>query len=148
MASLGNRSPALGEMVAVELRRRGRSRRWLARQIGVSPQTINEVVCGRRPGLTTLRKLSNFLGEPLPVLLQIAGLAPATDFVMPDGVLPAAGDWPTFKTLRIMHGLPLPTKRRLLRVIEVWLEDRSIDVGTPRRGKMQGRYVDGTSATV
>src|SRR5579872_4294816 len=101
MASVGNRSPALAELVAAELRRRGRSRRWLARQVGVSPQTINEVVCGRRPGLTTLRKLSNFLGEPLPVLLQIAGLAPETNFVIPEGVVPVSRDWPTLKTLRI-----------------------------------------------
>jgi len=40
----------LADMIQSELQRRGRSLRWLARQIGVSPQTANNLARGSGQG--------------------------------------------------------------------------------------------------
>ena len=122
----------LAEMVAAELARRGRSRRWLAQQLGVSPQCVNNIVNGERPAVQTLRKLSLLLHEPLGVLMQLAGIAPVAELTVHEGEVPLADDWPTLRMQRIMRALPHATRTRLLQVIELWVEDRALDVGTLR----------------
>ena len=124
MVRLRDENCPLAELVATELARRGRSRRWLARRLGVSPQCVNNIVNGERPAVQTLRKLSNFLHEPLGLLMQLAGIAPAEELAVYEGVVPVADDWPTLRMLRIMRGVSHATRARLLQVIELWLEDR------------------------
>ncbi|MDE3075290.1 MAG: helix-turn-helix transcriptional regulator [Chloroflexota bacterium] len=124
----------LADMIDAELHRRRRSRRWLAREIGVASQTINNVVNGSRPDVSTLCKLSQFLGEPMGLLMQLARLAPGIDLGPDQFVAPHANDWPTLQVLRLVGNLPYPSRKRLLQMIELWVEDRcSTKAAMPER---------------
>jgi lambda repressor-like predicted transcriptional regulator len=46
-------------MLAPELERSGRSRRSVALEIGLSPQTLNNLVKGRRPDFETLCRVGS-----------------------------------------------------------------------------------------
>ena len=117
-------SPAadLGELVSVRLREMGHSQRWLAREIGVSAQTINNLVRGSgRPDVVTLEKLSGFLDQRLPVLLRLVGLARDEDVVDDQIDRAVGGDWAMLEMLRLMRGLYPEEKKRLVRVARVHL---------------------------
>ena len=110
----------LAEIVSVELNRTGHSRRWLARKIGVSPQTINNLVNGLRPDLVTVWKLSQFLREPIGLLLNAASLATSME-ITDDRVVTVADDWPTTRTLRLLRALPHEDRMRVLRIVELFM---------------------------
>lgn len=113
----------LAEMLVSELSRRRCTQRSLALQIGVSPQTIANVLRGSRPDLSTVYKLSQVLDEPLGVLLQVAGLAPWIDLNRDRGIVPMVDDWPTLKVLQMMRSFPKTRKRRALQMLELLAED-------------------------
>jgi len=111
----------LAEIVSVELSRTGHSRRWLARKIGVSPQTVNNMVNGMRPDLVTVWKLSQFLREPIGLLLNAAGITPSID-TSDERVVTLADDWATVKAVSIMRSLSADHRRRILQLVELFVE--------------------------
>jgi len=99
------------------------TQRAVALQIGVSPQTIANILKGARPDFSTLQKLSQFLGEPVGLLAKIAGLAPSIDLETERLVSSLGDDWATLKMLNIMRRLPGDKRKRLLQAVELILED-------------------------
>ena len=116
-------SPAadLAELVSVRLHESGHSQRWLAREIGVSAQTISNLVRGGRPDVVTLEKLSPFLDQRLPVLLRLVGLARDEDVADDQIDRVVGGDWAMLEMLRLMRGLPPAEKKRLVQIARLHL---------------------------
>jgi transcriptional regulator with XRE-family HTH domain len=123
MAMAVSAAPSLAEMVASQLEKTGMTQRAVALQIGVSPQTIANILKGARPDFSTLQKLSQFLGEPVGLLAKIAGLAPSIDLETERLVSSLGDDWATLKMLNIMRRLPGDKRKRLLQAVELILED-------------------------
>lgn len=119
----------LAEMLQAELRRTRRTQRSVALEVGLSPQTIANMLRGTRPELPTLSKLSRFLQEPLAVLLQASGLAPWLDIEQEQVLEPMVDDWPTLQILRIVRRLSREQRKRILQLLQLWLDDRHD--GTP-----------------
>ena len=120
---------ALADMIQNELPRRGRSVRWLAHQIGVSPQTANNLGHGIRPHLTTLCKLSPFLEQPPSSLIRLTGLAPQDQFGPEEDCDCLTGDWPSSRVLGVMRQLPYEGRKRILRLVELFAEGQAEGFG-------------------
>ena len=111
----------LAELTSLRLQEMGQSRRWLAREIGVSPQTINNLVNGWRPDVVTLVKLSPFLGQRLPVLLRLVGLAHDEDIGEEEMDRVFGGDWAMLEMVRLIPGLQPAEKKRLVQITRLRL---------------------------
>jgi transcriptional regulator with XRE-family HTH domain len=111
----------LAALVADRLQEMDRSRRWLAERIGVSPQTINNLMHGGRPDVVTLSKLAVWLDRPLPALLRLVGLSQASD--VPEGELDwlAGEDWTLLEMVNLMRPLSLDQKTRLLKIAKLFV---------------------------
>ena len=111
----------LAALVADRLQDVNKSRRWLADHIGVSPQTINNLMHGGRPDVVTLSKLSAWLDRPLPVLLRLVGLSQTTE--APEGELDwlAGEDWTLVEMVNLMRPLSLEQKTRLLKIAKLFV---------------------------
>ena len=120
----------LAERLVGELQRTGRTQRQVALELGLSPQTIANVLHGMRPDMHTLYKLSRFLQEPYGVLLQISGIAPWLDLEQEQAVQQMVEDWPTLQILRLVRELPRERRQRLLQLIQLWLEDLTEEANT------------------
>lgn len=120
-------SMALADMVESRLREEGHSRRWLAREIGVAPQTINNLVNGMRPDMLTLEKLAKYLGKPLNVLLRLVGMMPTEHIAEEELERLVGDDWTVYEMLTLMRGLKPEDKKRLLQIAK-------LHVGTPEGG--------------
>ena len=114
---------SLSQILATRLEEAGMTQRAVALQIGVSPQTIANVLKGARPDVTTLHKLSQFLGEPIGLLMKMAGVAPSVDLEAEQLVSSLGDDWATLKMLSIMRRLPRERRKRVLQMIEIYAED-------------------------
>ena len=117
------RSASLAEMLAAQLEQTGLTQHAVAVRIGVSPQTIANILKGTRPDVRTLHKLSQFLGEPVGLLMKAAGLTPSIDLDEEQLVSTLGDDWATLKMLSIMRKLPKDRRRRLLQMAEIFTED-------------------------
>lgn len=106
-------------MVATRLRESGQSNRWLAKEIGVSAQTINNVVNGQRPDVATLEKLAQFLDQPLNVLLRLVGMVPAEHREEREIERLFGDDWAAFEMINLMRGLNAEEKQRLLQIAKL-----------------------------
>jgi transcriptional regulator with XRE-family HTH domain len=117
-------SPSLAEMLAAQLEKTGMTQRAVALQIGVSPQTIANILKGARPDVSTLHKLSQFLGEPVGLLMKLVGLTPSIDLDEEQLVSTLGDDWSTLKMLGIMRKLPKDRRKRLLQLAEIFVDDQ------------------------
>ena len=140
----------LAEMVQAELQRTGRTQRSVTLEVGLSPQTIANVIHGSRPDFMTLCRLSRFLQEPLAVLLQVSGLAPWLDIEQEQVLQPMVDDWPTLEIVRIVRRLTREQRKRILRLLQLWLDDQRGDaslsvIGGDRAMADEGPFVLGGS---
>lgn len=119
-----NNGPSLADMLAAQLEKTGMTQRAVALQIGVSPQTIANILKGARPDVTTLQKLSQFLGEPVGLLMKLVGLTPSIDLDEEQLVSTLGDDWATLKMLGMMRKLPKERRKRLLQLAEIFVEDQ------------------------
>jgi len=117
-------SISLAEMVAGQLKQTGRSQRWLAREMGVSPMTITNILRGGRPDVQTLEKLTGFLDRSLSVLLQVTGLTPAADPNEEELLKLLGDDWDTLELVNILRRLPKPERERVLQLVKVHLGEQ------------------------
>ncbi len=113
-------SMALAELVSERLRESGHTRKWLAQEIGVSPQTITNVLSGVRPDISTLEKLSKFLGEPMTKLLQLLGVLPTEHAEEEELVRILGDDWRVMEMVTLMQGMNPEEKQRLLEVARLF----------------------------
>ena len=112
-------SMALADMVSARLEETGQLRRWLAREIGVSPQTINNLLKGMRPDVATLEKLAKFLDQPLNLLLRLVGMVPAEHREEKEVERLFGDDWAVFEMINLMRGLNPEEKKRLLQIAKL-----------------------------
>jgi transcriptional regulator with XRE-family HTH domain len=112
-------SMALADMVEARLREEGHSRRWLAREIGVAPQTINNLLNGMRPDVATLEKLAKYLDKPLNVLLRLVGMVPAEHLEEEEIERLVGDDWTVYEMVTLMRGLKPEDKKRLLQIAKL-----------------------------
>jgi len=118
-------SVTLAEMVSQHLQQTGRSQRWLAREMGVSPMTITNLLRGGRPDVQTLEKLARLLDRPLSVLLQVVGLlAPAADPNEEELLKLLGEDWETLELVNILRRLRKPERERVLQLVKVHLGEK------------------------
>jgi transcriptional regulator with XRE-family HTH domain len=113
----------LAEMLALELERTGRSCRSVALEIGLSPQTLNNLVKGRRPDFETLCRVGRFIHEPLGLLMVAAGLTPAIDLEAERAADSLLGDdWCTVQLVRLMRRMSHEHRKRLVQLVELFVE--------------------------
>jgi len=79
---------------------------FLAREIGVSAQTVTNMLRGLRPDLATLEKVSRFLNVPVSALMGATGLAPRTDFAQAELVKVLGDDLSTLEIVNLVRRLP------------------------------------------
>ena len=120
----------LADMLLSELKRARRTRRSVALQIGLSPQTVNNIAKGARPDLLTLCKLSQFIHEPLGLLMRAAGLVAAVDLAAEQNANTLLGDdWCTVQTVRLMRSLSKEERQRLFRIAELLVGEQASQAG-------------------
>lgn len=118
-------SVTLAEMVSQHLQQTGRSQRWLAREMGVSPMTITNILRGGKPDVQTLEKLARLLDRPLSVLLQVVGLLAPTADPSEEELLKLLGDdWETLELVNILRRLHKPERERVLHLVKVHLGEK------------------------
>lgn len=111
---------ALADLVGERLRESGHTRKWLAKEIGVSPQTITNVLSGIRPDVVTIEKLSRFLNEPMSKLLQLVGVLPADHLEEEEMVRILGDDWRLMEMITLMKGMTADEKQKLLEIARLF----------------------------
>ena len=114
-------SITLADMVSTRLKETGRSQRWLAREIGVSPQTVTNIIRGIRPDMATVERLAGFLNVPVSSLMRATGLAPKVDFAQEELVKVLGDDLSTLEIVNLVRRLPEREKRRAYRLLKIHL---------------------------
>jgi len=118
-------SMALAELVSERLKETGHTRKWLADEIGVSPQTITNLLSGIRPDIATLEKLSRFLEEPMTKLLQLLGVLPTEHAEEEELVRILGDDWRLMEMVTLMKGMNAEEKQKLLEVARLFPKSKT-----------------------
>ena len=114
-------SVTLADMVSTRLKETGWSQRWLAREIGVSPQTVTNILRGIRPDMATLERLAGFVNVPVSSLMRATGLVPKVDFAQEELVKVLGDDLSTLEIVNLVRRLPEREKRRAYRLLKIHL---------------------------
>ena len=114
-------SMVLAKMVSTRLRETGHSQRWLAQEIGVSPQTINNVLRGVQPQVETLEKLSHFLEQPLAALLHLVGVIQSKQLDKEELARLVGNDLSIFEMVSLIQALSAEDRDRVLQLVKVHL---------------------------